>query len=279
MTVIAMTREMGSRGRDVALRLAEDLGLDLVQHQLVEHVADKMHVGEASVNRFLEGKAGLLERWGINEQKLSLYTTEEILDVAAKGNVLIRGWGAAYVLRKVPHVLCLRICASEATRANVLMKRIGIQDINVAMKEIRANDAAHTRTMVHMFHVQDWGNPRLYDAVFNTDSMSIDTCVACARSIIEQPEFRQTRESEALLCDMTLTAHIESALKTNAATSNFNPSFEFSVRPGTGEVVLDGMVYDDSFVQAATQVVEGVDGVTAVDNRLRVLSHSAIGGP
>ena len=50
MTVIAMTREMGSRGRDVAIGLAEALGLTIVQHEVVEHVADKMHVRESSVN-------------------------------------------------------------------------------------------------------------------------------------------------------------------------------------------------------------------------------------
>ncbi len=277
MTVIAMTREMGSLGRDVALRLAEDLGLDLVQHQLVEHVADKMHVGEASVNRFLEGKAGLLERWGINEQKLSLYTTEEILEVAAKGNVLIRGWGATYVLRHVPHVFCLRVCASESTRAKVLMNRIGIQDMSVALREIRANDAAHARTMMHMFHVQDWGNPRLFDAVFNTDNMRVETCVDCATAIVKQPEFRQTPESAALLADMTLTARINSALKSNPVTANSNPSFEFEVRHGTGEVVLSGVVFDNKFAQTAVEVISNVPGVTSVKSELRVLSHSAIG--
>ena len=62
MTVIAMTREMGSRGRDVAVGLAEELGLELVQHEVVEHVADKMHMRESSVNRFLEGSAARRRR-------------------------------------------------------------------------------------------------------------------------------------------------------------------------------------------------------------------------
>ena len=83
MTVITMTREMGSLGRDVALGLADRLGLDLVQHELVEHIAEKMHMQESSVNRFLEGKASLLERWGINENDMSLYTAEELLQVAS----------------------------------------------------------------------------------------------------------------------------------------------------------------------------------------------------
>ena len=63
MAVITMTREMGSLGRDVALGLADRLGLELVQHELVEHIAEKMHMRESSVNRFLEGRSSLLERW------------------------------------------------------------------------------------------------------------------------------------------------------------------------------------------------------------------------
>ncbi|MDH3716403.1 MAG: cytidylate kinase-like family protein, partial [Gammaproteobacteria bacterium] len=107
MAVIAMTREMGSLGKDVALGLADTLGLDLIQHEIIEHVADRMHLGESAVNRFLEGRAGLLERWGVDERGLSLYTTEEVINLAAKGDVLIRGWGATYVLGPVSHVVCV----------------------------------------------------------------------------------------------------------------------------------------------------------------------------
>ena len=277
MTVIAMTREMGSLGRDVALQLAEDLGLKLVQHQLVEHIADKMHVRETSVNRFLEGKAGLLERWGINEQQLSLYTQEEILEVAATGNVLIRGWGATYVLRSVPHVVCLRVCAGESSRARVVMQRIGIDDEAIARKEIRANDAAHTRTMMHMFHVQDWGSPRYFDAVLNTDKVSVATCVHVVKAMASQPEFAETARSKSLLTDMMIRARIESALKTNTVTNRSNPSFEVHLVPGTGHVVLKGIVYDDNFASTAASVVSEVNGVAHVDNQLRVLSHTAIG--
>jgi len=37
MTVIAMTREMGSLGKDVAAALADQMGLKVVHHELVEH--------------------------------------------------------------------------------------------------------------------------------------------------------------------------------------------------------------------------------------------------
>lgn len=49
------------------------------------------------------------DRWKIDSKRLSHYSAEEILELAAKGNVIIRGWGAAQLLSDVQHVICVRI--------------------------------------------------------------------------------------------------------------------------------------------------------------------------
>jgi len=55
MTVIAMTREMGSRGREVALGLADRLGLEIVHHELIEqYLAARLNLTESAVHHFLE---------------------------------------------------------------------------------------------------------------------------------------------------------------------------------------------------------------------------------
>ena len=122
MAVIAMTREMATLGKDVSAGLAERLDLMIVHHELVEHdIAALSGMRESEVHRFLEGEASLIERWRVDRKKLSHYTAQEVLELAAKGNVLIRGWGATYLLRSVPHVVCVRICAPLPFRARVLM--------------------------------------------------------------------------------------------------------------------------------------------------------------
>jgi hypothetical protein len=60
MPVIAMNQEMGSMGKDVAAMLAEQLGLSLVRHEVVDHVAEKLHAKKSLVRRIMEGKAGLI---------------------------------------------------------------------------------------------------------------------------------------------------------------------------------------------------------------------------
>ena len=137
MAVIAMTREMATLGKDVAAGLAERLNLNIVHHELVERdIAQRAGMRESEVHRLLEGEASLLERWKIDRKRLSRYTAQEILELAVKGNVLIRGWGATYLLRFVPHVICVRICAPMPFRQQVLMKRIGSLPNVVSVKDL-----------------------------------------------------------------------------------------------------------------------------------------------
>jgi predicted transcriptional regulator len=75
MAVIAVTREMGTLGKDVVKGLAEALGIDVVHHEMVEHdLAQQLGMAETAVHRYLEGDATLFERWKIDKQKLSRYT-------------------------------------------------------------------------------------------------------------------------------------------------------------------------------------------------------------
>ena len=157
------------------------------------------------------------------------------------------------------------------------MERIGLTDRDIARKEVLANDAAHARTMSHLFHVGDWGDPLLFDVVLNTEQLSVATCVATLKDILQQPVFTANAASKSLLEDMRIEAKIQTVLRSNAVTAQSNPSFEVDLEPGTGRVVLSGVVYDDNFVTTAEQLIANVPGVTDVDDQTRVLTHTVIG--
>ena len=274
MPVIAMTREMGSLGKDVARGLAKRLNLELIQHELVSSVADKMKIQESAVSRYLEGKSTRVERGGISDNRLSLFTSEEILEVASRGNVLVRGWGAAYVLREIPHVLSVRVCAPAEYRARVLMERIGITDFDIAMREIEHNDAAHAQTMQRLFSV-DWRDPNLYDLVLNRQRLSVEGCIDIIIHTLEQPTFQETKESRQLLEAKTIEARIYSALKQNDVTNRPSPYFEIKLQLATGDVLLTGVVPDEEFRLEAGRIAASIPGVKRVSNDLMPMRTSA----
>ncbi len=87
MAVIAMTQEMATLGKDVALGVCEALGLQQVRHEVGDVVAGKMHVKKSLIRRIREGKASKIEKWAADEKTISIFTAEEVYDLAVKGNV------------------------------------------------------------------------------------------------------------------------------------------------------------------------------------------------
>ena len=82
MPLIAMTREMGSLGKDVAAAVSAQLGKPVVHHEIIDHLADKMRIRKSHVIRFLDGKANVWERLTTDKTSLSIFTADETLALA-----------------------------------------------------------------------------------------------------------------------------------------------------------------------------------------------------
>jgi len=269
MTVIALTEEMGSLATDVADHLATDLGLAVMRHEVVDAVSSRMHVPTSLINRLREGKAGALERLRADKASLAVYMTEEVLEVAARGNVVLRGWGATCLLRTVPHVVCVRVTRPFAQRVAWLREQLGADDIAFVEEEIRRSDRAHAARMHAQFGVT-WGDPLLYDLVLNTDRLSVETCARQIAALAQRPEFAETDASRAMLQNMALDARVRAALRADPATRDI----DVTVASDAGRIVLAGIVLDAGEMPAAERVARAVAGVTAVDNQLKVMARS-----
>jgi cytidylate kinase len=267
MTVIAMTREIGARGSDVAAGLAERLGLEIVHHELVEHdIAARTGLPEDEIHRHLEGEAYLVERLTLDKRRLSRYTAQEILELAAKGNVLIRGWGATYLLRMIPHVVCVRICAPMAYRERTLVERLGISGPVAAQREIAHSDAAHNSLMQQLFRV-DWQDPTLYAAVLNTARIPISDCVEHIVRITESEAFRETSQSQQLLLDELVRARVRNQLDQRFGSTALQSGIEAHVV--NGKVLLIGATTDEQLIVEAVRSAQGIEGVNAVESQIR----------
>jgi cytidylate kinase len=269
MPVIAMTQEMGSLAKDVALELASIMNLAVMRHEVVDHVAGKMNVSTSLVKRLREGKSGLIERVTTDQERVALYTAEELFDLANQGNVVLRGWGASCLLRKVPHVVSVRITRSFHKRVDWLMNHLETDDREFAEHEIRRSDQAHATRMHQQFGVT-WGDPLLYDLVLNTDRLSVPTCVETIRQLCARPEFQETQASRQLLANLTLSTHVRAALKGDERTEQVN----ITIESDNGTVILSGIVLNEEERQVIEQVVSRVAGVRGIDNRLRTMKPS-----
>lgn len=267
MPVIALTQEMGSLAKDVAIELARSMNLTTMRHEVVDHVAGKMHVPSSLIKRLREGKSGLIERVTTDSERVALYTAEELFELANKGNVVLRGWGASCLLRPVPHVVCVRITRSFDKRVEWLMQHLETDDREFAAAEVRRSDNAHAARMHQQFGVT-WGDPVLYDLVLNTDRLSVPTCVEMISRLCGRPEFQETAASRQLLAGLTLSTHVRSALKSDAQTEHVN----ITIVADNGRVTLSGIVLNAEERAAIEQVVGKVPGVSGIEDRLRTMT-------
>jgi cytidylate kinase len=270
MTVIAMTREMGSRGREVALGLADRLGLKIIHHELVEQdLSERLNLPESAVHRFLEGDVSLFERWRIDRTRVSLYTKEEILELACRGNVLIRGWGAAQLLHSIGNVLCIRVCAPMRCREDALLARVSsLKDREEARAEIERNDAAHAKVIQRFFKV-DWRDSEQYDMVLNTEHLPIDFCVDQVAQLAALPNFQQTKRSRRALADRLIEFRIRDGLYGLNNKHRLASALRISV--DAGKVLLDGIVADNEIAHMIERTVSQTEGVIEVDNQMRIM--------
>lgn len=266
MAVIAMTREMATRGSEVARGLATRLGLAIVHHEIVEHdIAARVGMPESEVHRFLEGETSMLERWTLDRKRMSRYTAQEILELAVKGNVLIRGWGASYLLRSIPHVICVRICAPMLFRERVLMERLGVGIAANARREIERSDAAHNGTMQRLFGI-DWEDPSLYAIVLNTARVPVQDCVEHIVRLAESSTFQETARSRNVLMDQVILFRARAAMDRRFGAKSIQNCIDVHVL--SGKVLLTGATTDQQMIVDAVRLLQGVEGVTTVESKV-----------
>jgi cytidylate kinase len=267
MPVIAMTQEMGSLSKDVALKLAETAGLAVMRHEVLESVAGRMHVPGSLISRLREGKAGLVERLSTDQERVAVYTAQEVYALASRGNIVLRGWGTTQLLRQVPHVLTVRVTRAFDKRVDWLMDKLGTDDRGFAEAEVRRSDSAHSARM-HALYDVTWGDPLLYDMVINMDRVSIDSAVHAILQMAARPEFAETPASTAMLAGLAQAAQVRALLKDHEATRDLR----IDIGSQGDKVVLAGIVLNEQERSAAERVATIAVGPGRVDNQLRLMA-------
>jgi cytidylate kinase len=274
MTVIAMTREIGSHGSEVAAGVAAALGLEIINSEIVvPHVAGSLGVEQSAVQRYLDGKASLFDRWQIDTRKLSQHTLDQILNLALKDNVLIRGWGAAALFQGIRGVICVRVCAPMALRVRVMMERLGVKDAEAIQQEIERFDAGHSRAMRAAFNF-DWNDALLYHMVLNSARVTIDDCVKAVCDLAQRQRSQDDSETKAALANKLLETRVNAALSDEIGIGDAPAGI--TVSAANGRVTLMGASSRGNLRAKAEKVAFRVAGVCDIDNHISsVPSHGS----
>ena len=265
MAIIAMTREMGTLGKEVAREFARRTGYTVLHHELLEDSDERdKRESESAVYRFLEGSEAEIDKWRTNRAPGGYLTPEEVFEIALEGNVLIRGWGANSLLKGIPRVLSVRVCAPMEARIAEMRNRLGV-DHKAASHEIDRSDAAHSRTFLRFFET-DWRDPFNFDLVLNTAHLSPKTCADLLVDTVAGGAFEETPDARRELVDRMLEARVSAAIRKERDLGRRGVHIRIAVE--NGEVRLYGVVSDGSSRQIAERIAGAQPGVQGLRNEI-----------
>jgi len=271
MPLVAMTREMGSLGKDVAAGVAARSGRKVVYHEIIEPIASKMRLRKSHVERFLDGRAGLWEKLTTDKTALSIFTADETFRFLRDGQTgVIRGWGAVHLLRNIPHVVRVRVCAPMDTRVQRMMDRLATDNRETVENEIQMSEEAHSAITKRHFGV-NWRDPELYDLVLCTERLSVDECVDEIDGMMRRKCFQETDDSRRMVENLAAEWAVRSALRRDERTARTH----ITIESDNGTLRLMGVVDTQTEANAAGELAAAVEGVKQVDNQLKAANSAS----
>ncbi len=186
--IVAIGRELGAGGRDIGERIAERLGVELLDKQIVDMVAARLGAPAAYVEARDENVEGFVDRlfrvisaaypeayaaegvpdW--SEEHMVELTASIIKEQTAAHSLVVIGRGAPMLLRDRPDAVRAFITAPFETRVRRVQTRTGCA-ADFAAREIKKSDQHRLAYMRQHYNV-DWRDAHLYDVVVNTEHLS-----------------------------------------------------------------------------------------------------------
>ncbi len=172
MSIITISRQLGTCGREIAVSIAERLDYRLMWREIINQAAVQSGVPEMALAVIDELDLFKLETSPEANQAYHETVRKIILTEAQQGKLIILGRGGMIILRDFPGSLHIRLVAPLDFRVQRLAAYQNIPE-KAAMTQIKASDRYRKRYLKQAYGA-DWNDPDLYDLVINTSHFSID---------------------------------------------------------------------------------------------------------
>ena len=191
-SVITISREFGSGGREIGKRLSERLHIPFYDKELLEIASKESGIcrelfdrnDEAYTNSFLYSLVvgnypvssdGRIEPEMPINQRIFLAQFDTIKNIAAKGPCVIVGRCADYVLKNEKNVINFFINGNTAEKKKRILERYDIAN-NKVEDFIKKTDKRRA-SYYNYYTDMKWGEARNFDLCINTSRTGIDGAV------------------------------------------------------------------------------------------------------
>lgn len=184
--IITISRQFGSGGRSIGKEVAEKLGYVYYDSELVTQVAEKTGLHPSYIEdagEYAPGKSILSYAFSSGASPGSMNASDYlwsaqcsvILELAEKGNCVIVGRCADYILRDRDDCLNVFIHANKEYRAKHIVERYGVRDKSPE-KRLEEKDSKR-KVNYKYFTGRVWGNIENYHISLDSSALTPEKCV------------------------------------------------------------------------------------------------------
>lgn len=282
MSIVTISRESYSPGKEVAEIVAQRLGFECVSGDVLGQASEEFDVSEAKLLRAVRDAPTILDRFTFGKERYLAYFQAALLEHFQKDNVVYHGLAGHYVVRGVPHVLKVRIIGKLEDRIEAVMHRESVfeqaassmsglsgQGLSLpashravsrekALRILESSDEARHKWGKHLYGI-DTHDPNLYDLVIHINKLGVDDAADAICYAAGLDQFQATSESQQAMDDLLVAALVKARLIEQY------PRVNVSAHEGSVYVAVEGgSPSDEKAIQDAVGDVAGVKEV-AVD--------------
>ena len=180
--IISIGREYGSGGHEIAEKLSNHYGIQLLDHNLLDEIAAKKNLKMDHLKELDEKHKNPLSSMTVRgyssspEENLLYLQFDYLRDKADAGeSFVIVGRCSETILKQYEHMISIFILADRDKRIERIMRLYHLTE-NQAVKKIREKDTSRKRYH-NSFCVGRWGDCKNYDISLNSSNLGIDGTV------------------------------------------------------------------------------------------------------
>ena len=179
--VITISREYGSGGHFVGKLLAEKLGINFYDKEIINLTSKEYGFNKNYIEQN-EEQSAKSSIYYTNDDRLFDSESKVIESLAKKEACVIVGRCADYVLRNRKHVIKIFLYSDMESKVKRAIKYYGL-DKDKAEKEINKINKQRAKHYNH-FTNKDWNSFENYDLAINVDKLGVEETAAMIKNII-----------------------------------------------------------------------------------------------
>jgi cytidylate kinase len=271
MAIIAIARELGACGEELADELVRRSGLRLLDRQDIEERLGRHGITPGKLQKFDEKKPGLWASLSQERDDYLHFLKLAVFEEAAIGGTVIVGRAAGAILKDLANLASIRVTAPMAVRVERLVAQYHC-DEKRAVQLIEHSDRERSGFQKYFFSL-DWRDAREYGLVINTGEFGVPEAAELAEGYLRLVSTKakeaagQQRVAELLLAHQVVT---EIAYARRIAIHFLEAEAQ------GGKISLHGVANTQISIDEAINAARTVPGVTEVSSSIQVVQEFSV---